>query len=420
MADFSGSEARRIALAAQGFAEPRPRGRIDIRHLRRVVDRIGLIQIDSVNVAVRSHYMPLFSRLGPYPMSLLDDAVYQRRELFETWAHEASFVPVKHYPLFRQRMQHAEPWRRIARFAKKYPGYLDAVLEEVRSRGALAASELEDPGSRTGPWWGQGKGKVALEWHFFRGAVCVCERRNFARVYDLTERVLPSEAIIGRAPDVDASQRELLLLSARSHGVGTARDLADYYRLPVPRARELLGDLAAEGALELEGRNALERADGHFLFVGVDLDVKDAFDAGEVSLEIVLGLDRLEPFGLPRVEPEVPDMLGRPLIKSLDDLPDMPGPQLLGREKHGKPCFLLVVQCREALRLDHLFERGLRFALKLRQDALDVALIVVNVKVVEPPLSGDVSDVRRERPIFVFVVYEDLLFRLWLPQESAE
>ena len=249
MADFSSSEARRIALGAQGFADPRPRGRIDIRHLRRVVDRIGLIQIDSVNVAVRSHYMPLFSRLGPYPMSLLDDAVYGRKELFETWAHEASFVPVKHYPLFRQRMQHAEPWRRIARFAKKYPGYLDAVLEEVRSRGALAASELEDPGSRTGPWWGQGKGKVALEWHFSRGAVCVCERRNFARVYDLTERVLPPEALNGLAPDIDGSQRELLLLSARSHGVGTARDLADYYRLSIPRSRELLRELVSEGAL---------------------------------------------------------------------------------------------------------------------------------------------------------------------------
>ena len=249
MTDFSSSEARRIALGAQGFADPRPRGRIDIRHLRRVVDRIGLIQIDSVNVAVRSHYMPLFSRLGPYPMSLLDDAVYGRKELFETWAHEASFVPVKHYPLFRQRMQHAEPWRRIARFAKKYPGYLDAVLEEVRSRGALAASELEDPGSRTGPWWGQGKGKVALEWHFSRGAVCVCERRNFARVYDLTERVLPPEALNGRTPDIDGSQRELLLLSARSHGVGTARDLADYYRLSIPRSRELLRELASEGAL---------------------------------------------------------------------------------------------------------------------------------------------------------------------------
>ncbi len=249
MTDFSSSEARRIALGAQGFADPRPRGRIDIRHLRRVVDRIGLIQIESVNVAVRSHYMPLFSRLGPYPMSLLDDAVYSRKELFETWAHEASFVPVKHYPLFRQRMQHAEPWRRIARFAKKYPGYLDAVLEEVRSRGALAASELEDPGSRTGPWWGQGKGKVALEWHFSRGAVCVCERRNFARVYDLTERVLPPEALNGRAPDIDGSQRELLLLSARSHGLGTARDLADYYRLSIPRSRELLRELASEGAL---------------------------------------------------------------------------------------------------------------------------------------------------------------------------
>ena len=152
--EISSDEARRIALAAQGFADARPSGRVDIRSLRRVIGDIGLLQIDSVNVLVRSHYMPLFSRLGVYPMSLLDDAVYKRRELFEAWAHVASLVPVECYPLLRHQMDLPTPqWKHFRTWVTANKEYVDAVLEEVRERGPLTAKDLDDPGKRRGTWW---------------------------------------------------------------------------------------------------------------------------------------------------------------------------------------------------------------------------------------------------------------------------
>ena len=247
--DLSLAEARRIALAAQGFADPRPRGRVDIRHLRAVLARVGLLQIDTVNVLVRSHYLPLFSRLGPYRMSLLDDAAYQRRELFETWAHEASLVPIEHYPLLRHRMDEEKAHVRFRRWLEENTAYVEGVLAEVRQRGPLAAGDLSDPGKRKGIWWARSKGKMALEWHFRKGRVMVHKRRNFTRVYELTERVIPVHILNGGEHNELEAQRALLLFAARAHGVGTARDLADYYRLPVPRARELLAELAMEGTL---------------------------------------------------------------------------------------------------------------------------------------------------------------------------
>ena len=248
--EISSDEARRIALAAQGFADGRPSGRIDIRGLRRVIGRIGLLQIDSVNVLVRSHYMPLFSRLGAYPRSLLDDAVYKRRELFEAWAHVASLVPVDCYPLLRHQMNLDVPqWRHFRRWVEANTEYVDAVLEEVRERGPLSAKELEDPGWRRGTWWMRSKGKTALEWHFRCGNLMASDRANFERVYDVTERVLPADVLAMKPVPEREAQREFLLRAARHHGVGTAKDLADYYRLPIVRSKELLRELAAEGAL---------------------------------------------------------------------------------------------------------------------------------------------------------------------------
>ena len=249
MTDLSRAEARRIAVAAQGFADARPAGRIDIRHLRRVLSRVGLLQIDTVNVLVRSHYMPLFSRLGPYPMSLLDDAVYRRRELFETWAHEASFVPVEHYPLWRHRMEGEAGYLWTRRWAGANKGYIEQVLNEVRRRGPLAHNELTEPGERWGTFWTTSRGKGALEWLLRRGRVMVHDRHNFQRIYDLTERIIPQRLLDGSRPSEIDAQRALLLLAARSHGVGAARDLADYYRLPIPASRKLLRELADEGAL---------------------------------------------------------------------------------------------------------------------------------------------------------------------------
>ena len=258
MTDLSRDEARRIALAAQGFAEPKPSGRIDIRHLRRVMSRVELLQIDTVNVLVRAHYLPLFARLGPYPMSLLDEAVYERRELFEAWAHAASLARVERYPLLRRRMEGDRRYRWMRRWADRNARYVNAILDEVRRRGPITAAELEDPGRRGDDFWVRTEGKVALEWLFLEGTLLCAARPNFARAYDLAERVLPREVLERPAPDEQDAQRELLLLGARAYGVGTANDLADYYRLPVQQARKLLPGLVEEGKLRevtIEGWN---------------------------------------------------------------------------------------------------------------------------------------------------------------------
>ncbi len=249
-ADLSNEQARRIALGAQGFAERRPSGRVDVRHLRRVLQRIKLLQLDSVNVVVRSHYMPFFSRLGPYRQEMLHDLAFRRRELFEYWGHEASLLPIEHHALFRHRMAEAKPRYRSATLFKEHPEYAAQVLEEVRANGPLTVADLEEPGRRTGPWWGYGPGKVALEWHFRTGELTTHERRGFTRVYDLMDRVMPDHVLEQPEPSTEEAHRALLLLAAEAHGVGTAKDLADYYRITVPRARPRLEELADAGRLE--------------------------------------------------------------------------------------------------------------------------------------------------------------------------
>jgi uncharacterized protein YcaQ len=257
---LSAAEARRIALAAQGFGGAPPRAtRVDRRHLRRVLDRIGLIQIDSVNVLVRSHYLPLYSRLGAYPRVLLDRMAYSHRELFEYWGHECSLLPVALHPLLRWRMERAgrgEAYVGLVRWARQKRGYIEAVRAEVAARGALAASELSEPGARRGPWWGWANGKRALEWLYWTGQVTVASRRHFERIYDLPERVLPAGVLATPTPEPHEAQRALLRIAARALGVGTARDLADYFRLRVPEARPRLAELVEAGELlsaEVEG-----------------------------------------------------------------------------------------------------------------------------------------------------------------------
>ena len=239
MERMSLATARRVALAAQGFADRQPGGRVDARHIRRVLDRIKLLQLDSVNVLVRSHYLPLFSRLGPYPMELLDDLAYRRRELYECWAHVASLVPVDLHPLLR--------WRHTA--PSPPPAGVEEVYREVVERGPLSAGQLEEPGQKRGPWWGWNDGKHALEWLFRDGRLSTAARPNFERVYDLTERVVPAGVLAQPTPDPDEARRRLLLLGAEAHGVGTERDLCDYFRLNIPKARPALRQLVEEGHL---------------------------------------------------------------------------------------------------------------------------------------------------------------------------
>jgi hypothetical protein len=246
------AQARRIALAAQGFADRRPSGRVDARHLRRTLARTNVLQIDSVNVLVRAHELPLFSRLGPYPRPLLTELIERRRELFEYWAHEASFVPVELHPLLRWRMDAARltAWKHVREMGRTRPGYVEAVRQEVEERGPLSVSQMKDPGEKRGPWWGWADGKTALEWLFFTGELASAGRGpNFERIYDIPSRVLPAEVLAAPTPSREDAHRALLLRAARSHGVGTARCLADYFRIGHNTAKPRLEELVEDGAL---------------------------------------------------------------------------------------------------------------------------------------------------------------------------
>lgn len=221
---------------------------MDIRHFRRVLSRVGVVQLDSVNVISRAHYMPFFSRIGPYDREALDRWMWRSGELFEYWIHEASLTPMNRWPHVAHRMRRAHPWKSIERINTDQPGFVRTVLDEVRDAGPLRVGELSDGGSRTGPWWGYGPGKLALEWLFVRGEIAIADRPNFARLYDLTERVIPSDI---RQTEVDeASAKRVLLRDAvRHHGIGTAADVADYHRIKVTVARPILDDLAASGEI---------------------------------------------------------------------------------------------------------------------------------------------------------------------------
>ncbi len=262
--DLSAEQARRLALAAQGFGRPRPSGRVDSRHLRRAIDDVGLLQLDSVNVFCRSHYMPVFSRLGPYPRAALDRLAWHedrsgktrragRRDLIEYWGHEASLLPVELQPLLRWRMARADAlaWKSVARVGAEQPELLDFVLDTVRERGPIRAADLAPNGSRRKPgeMWSWSEEKTALEYLFFAGRVCAARRVNFERHYDLPERVLPREVLEAPTPSQDEAQRRLLLIAAKRLGVATEADLGDYFRLPRAESKARVAELAEDGAL---------------------------------------------------------------------------------------------------------------------------------------------------------------------------
>ncbi len=253
-----------MALAAQGFADPARDGPPSGWAVRRLFDRVALLQIDSVNVLQRAHYLPLFSRAGPYDTTLLDRAAhYAPRRLFEYWGHEASLLPVALQPLLRWRMARAadDAWGSMRRIERERPELVAEVLEEVRARGPVAASEVlahERP-ARSGPWWGWSDVKRAFEWLFWSGQLTSARRRTFERLYDLPERVLPAEVLRTPTPPVEDAQRELVRIAARSLGVAAERDLRDYFRLPTADAKARVAELAEAGELlgvEVEGWRA--------------------------------------------------------------------------------------------------------------------------------------------------------------------
>ena len=247
------AEARRIALAAQGFGQARP-PRVDAGHLRRVVDRLGLFQIDSVNVLLRAHYLPAFSRLGGYDRALIDRAAWGTpgaRRLFEYWAHEASLLPLGSHTLLRWRMAQADRgetgWTRLRPFATERRDEAMAVLARIRSEGPLAASEL---GRGRPGWWEWSEPKTILEWLFWAGHVTTRTRRgSFERVYDLTERVIPHDILAAPTPSPAEAHRALVDRSGQALGIATAAELRDYFRLRPEEAAPAIASLLDEGVL---------------------------------------------------------------------------------------------------------------------------------------------------------------------------
>ncbi len=244
---------RRVALAAQGFADPDPTGRIDVRHFRRVVDRIALLQLDSVQAVCRSHYLPMYSRLGNYDRERLDQWLWYSGEMFETWAHEASVVPLSLEPLLRwrkERTTHGETWDSLRAMGARKDGYVARILAEVENRGPLRSAELVDPRPRSGTWWGgRSDGRLALDWLFRTGQIGVRRDIRFERSYEAFDRLIPAETRTVASPPEDEAQRALLLTAARCHGVGTAADLADYFRIRPTEAHPRLEELVADGRL---------------------------------------------------------------------------------------------------------------------------------------------------------------------------
>ncbi len=249
------AQARRVALAALGFADPRPAGTVNLRHVRRVIGRIGQIQMDSVNVLARAHYLPLYSRLGPYPTSLLERAsTGRRRDLFEYWGHEASLIDVRLQPYLRWRMARArdDAWGSMRRIVTDQPDLVEWVFAEVRDKGPLTAREIEHDAPRRKDQWGWNWSvvKQALEYLFWAGRVTTARRNGqFERVYDLPERALPPEVLAVPDPEPADAYRELVAVAARALGVATEPELRDYFRLPVAAARTAIAELADAGVL---------------------------------------------------------------------------------------------------------------------------------------------------------------------------
>jgi uncharacterized protein YcaQ len=253
---LSNDEARRIALAAQGLAKADRNGSANWTRIAGAIADMGLLQIDSVNVLVRSHYLPVFSRAGSYAQATLDERTFgkRKRRMFEYWAHEASLLPLELHPLIRWRMARAARgdgiYKGLAKFGREKKAYVQAVLDHVRANGPTAVSDLPDPGGRTGNWWGWNKGKIALEYLFHTGAVTAATRINFERIYDLPDRVIPAEILNRPTTPEPEAIRTLVDLGGRAMGIATETDLRDYFRLPVDGFKKAFPELVEAGRLK--------------------------------------------------------------------------------------------------------------------------------------------------------------------------
>jgi uncharacterized protein len=251
------AQARRIAVAAQGFSEPQPVGPVTRAHLKRLISRIQVLQLDSVSVAVRAHYAPVFSRLGPYDRDVLDRAAWGPRSsrlLAEYWAHEAALMAVDDWPLLRWRMRQYRHGRWGSHIVKANPRLAERIVAAVAELGPSTAGQIEahlaaEPRRKKGTWWTRSDTKWVAEALFASGVLTTATRVGFARHYDLVERVLPP-SVLAREVDDDEAVRELTLRAATALGVGTEADIRDYFRLSAQQVKPAIADLLVAGEIE--------------------------------------------------------------------------------------------------------------------------------------------------------------------------
>lgn len=251
--NISKADARKIALNAQGFGNARPK-QVTARHITQIVSRLGFFQIDSVNVLKRAHYLPLFSRVGPYEVAKLHAAAGNHpRKLFEYWAHEAALVDISLFPALRFRMENPDGmWGSMKRIAKEKPALVERVYQEVKEHGPLTARDLaEDLKSRNKSWgWNWTAEKAALEYLFYVGKISTARRNGaFERLYDITERVIPEQFYNAPALDASSAHRELIRHAARAHGIATERSLRDYFRMKPQPVKVAVRELVEAGEL---------------------------------------------------------------------------------------------------------------------------------------------------------------------------
>jgi uncharacterized protein YcaQ len=246
-----------VAVAAQGFTEPKPAGPITRVHLKRLISRIQVLQLDSVSVAVRAHYAPVFSRLGPYDRDVLDRAAWGPRSsrlLTEYWAHEAALMAVDDWPLLRWRMRQYRHGRWGTHIVKANPQLAEDIVAAVAELGPSTAGQIEahlaaEPRRKKGTWWSRSDTKWVAEALFASGVLTTATRVGFARHYDLVERVLPP-SVLAREVDDDQAVRELTLRAATALGVGTEADIRDYFRLSAQQVKPAIAELRAAGEIE--------------------------------------------------------------------------------------------------------------------------------------------------------------------------
>tara|TARA_B100001250_G_scaffold135408_1_gene115824 strand:+ start:812 stop:1999 length:1188 start_codon:yes stop_codon:yes gene_type:complete len=253
MDSLSLSEARRLALQAQGFGKQSTKSKINLHHMKTAMNAMKVVQLDAVPIVIRSQYIPFYSRLGNYDVNLYERVAYQKGEWFELWAHEASIAPVQMEPYFRflkSRAKRGETWKGLYQVAMEHPKYVKEILREVKLRGPLEAKDLKDPRPREGTGWGsRSMGQLALNWLYRIGEVGIRRGKNFEKKYDLLSRIVPEKILTLPTPAEETAIKNLFVAAIAALGVGTATDVSDYFRIRHSDTKRFLNELVESGEI---------------------------------------------------------------------------------------------------------------------------------------------------------------------------